>query len=151
VLVVRTLVGKTQGKQGLCNYVSVKSLYYEAHADLPAVLDGCMVELCAWPILYARHLSVADTCSPTHTILQVSTARPGQAAKAPKRAPANWKNKHVIIDAINDLIDELENITTSITVQVRQAGARSARQPFLLAYRGIQWHTGAACCMGILV
>jgi hypothetical protein len=74
-----------------------------------------------------QHISLPPARCYSHLyIAQVSTARPGQAAKAPKRAPANWKNKHVIIDAINDLIDELENITTSITVQVGRG--RSAVQ-----------------------
>lgn len=49
----------------------------------------------------------------------VSTMKPG-AAGGKKKGAANWKSKHVIIDAINELIEELENITTSITVQVSQ-------------------------------
>jgi hypothetical protein len=63
-------------------------------------------------------------------VLQVSAPRPAPAATAAagggaggpriasRKGGANWKHKHVVIDAINDLIDELEHITTSITVQV---------------------------------
>lgn len=51
--------------------------------------------------------------------MQAASTRPGAGAQRQKKFAANWKSKHVIIDAINELIDELENITTSITVQVR--------------------------------
>jgi len=43
------------------------------------------------------------------------SVRPGK--QGGKKFAANWRSKQVIIDAINELIDELENITTSITVQ----------------------------------
>lgn len=48
---------------------------------------------------------------------QASVARPGGGHGRSKKAAATWGRKHVIIDAINEMIDELDNITSNITDQ----------------------------------
>ncbi len=83
---------------------------------------------------------------------QVSAARPGAGAgvglhgekggRSSKKAAPSWGRKQIIIDAINEMIEELDNITSNITDQVGQA----RRRPCVTCRVGEG--RGSACALG---
>lgn len=125
MIIFTTVIGHNWHETQICgkhgDHVDFFSGYYYKnrttvrHASTAQEIDITTLQQLA---IGARLAPVAGAGADQDTESQISTIKPGHAARQQARRPAaNWKNKHAVIDAINELLEELDNITQSITVQ----------------------------------